>query len=147
MNASQNPYAAPQSESASFAFRRYLRSPLPCVARSQLVKAKLLYRRIVIEAPIEAVLEWRAYELGDRIIVDGQTMARKVAWLWFADRFEFLLPSADSPIRVAVDVRVRPWLAVGWLRIAIDDVIVYEEGRPPKASNGSAARPIPPQKP
>lgn len=128
MDSCQNPYAAPTSSLPSFAIRGYLRQNSLSAPRAYLVKAGLLYRQISLEAPIEAVLEWRAYEPWDRILIDGQTMARRVCWIWFAPRFEFTLPSENAPIRVCIDVRVRPWLSVGWLRVAIDEQIVYEEG-------------------
>lgn len=126
----QNPYAAPTCDAPSQTIRSYLRK---AGARSSLVNSKLLYRKIAVEAPIEAIVEYRAYEPWDRVIVDGRTMARKVCWVWFAPGFEFELPGEPWPVRVRLEVRVEPWLAIRWLRLEIDGQMVYEEGQPPSA--------------
>jgi hypothetical protein len=123
----KNPYSAPACEAPSLAAQSYSRQP---GVRATLISAKLLYRKIVVEAPVEAVIEYCAYEMWDRIIVDGLQRARKFCWVGFAKDFEFVLPSAPAPIPVRIDVRIGPLLRVRWLRVEIDGQAVYEEGRP-----------------
>lgn len=121
-----NPYRSPTAPSDGRLRERTLRPG----ARARLLAKGLLYRRIWIEAPIEAELEFngRSY-WRDVIRVDGQIVASKISWWRITPHFHFDLPAGEKLLPVDVRIRLGPFLIMRGFQVAIGDQIVYHEGR------------------
>ncbi|MDP6467225.1 MAG: hypothetical protein QF918_05780 [Pirellulaceae bacterium] len=116
-----NPYASPRHASGGF-----LRRPGFHVT---LVSSKWLYRCLQVEAPIEAVIEYRGRGIGELVTVNGVAMCRMMDLWWFARLFEFDLETDQAPLPVQVRVRVNLLLRIRGFQLWMDGKMVYEEGR------------------
>jgi hypothetical protein len=97
-------------------------------ARATLAGRGLLYRRLVIEAPLEITLEFNGRGLTDRVLVNERVVAQKTSWWRIAPRLEFLLPWGDQTVRGLVEIRVWPWLALRGFRVSLGESVLYAEG-------------------
>lgn len=118
-----NPYRSPLSEESDSL-------DLPYEPRAELLTAGWLYRKVRIMWPIDAVIEYTgrlpAY---DQVKVDGRVAQRVIIWFWFANRFEFAVPTSQGPAKVQIRLRVDLWTRITRFSIAAGDRIVYREVR------------------
>ncbi len=98
-------------------------------ARATLVGRGLLYRRLVVEAPLEITLEFNGRSLADRVLVNQRVVARRTSWWRIAPRLAFTLPVGAELVNGLVEIRVWPWLALRGFRVTIAERVVYAEGR------------------
>lgn len=97
-------------------------------ARATLVARGLLFRRIVVEAPLELTLEFNGRSLFDQVIVNGRTVARRTSWWRITPRLDFTLSVGAKQIAGRVEVKVWPWLALRGFRVTLAELVVYAEG-------------------
>jgi hypothetical protein len=98
-------------------------------ARATLVARGLLYRRLVVEAPLEITLEFNGRSLADRVLVNQRVVARQTSWWRITPRLAFTLPAGTETVNGLVEIRVWPWLALRGFRVTIAERVVYAEGR------------------
>ncbi len=120
-----NPYRSPESISRDEG--KYVLASRPG-ARATLLAQGLLYRRLVIDAPIQATLEFNGRSLHDTVVVDKHVVARQTSWWRITPRLAFVLPTVRGSIPGLVEVRVGPWLNLRGFRVTIAGQIVYAEG-------------------
>jgi hypothetical protein len=87
-----------------------------------------LYRRVQLEAPVEATLEFRGYSLRDTVLVDNQMVSWKFSWWRITPYFRFPLAAGDRTLDVEVELTLGHFLRLKGFRIRIDGTIVYDEG-------------------
>jgi hypothetical protein len=125
----ENPYRSPQADCRVLEQDRPLRGGV----KSTLVASGLLYRRVLVEAPVEATIEFNGRSaIRDTVSVDGRVVAAKISWWRITPRLDFVLPARDTMIPVTVEVRMWPWLAMRGFRIHMAGQVVYAEGVWPK---------------
>jgi hypothetical protein len=96
-------------------------------AKSELIQKGLLYRKVLIEAPIPTTIEYAAYGLRDRIYVDGKLVTWRVPLIWFTKRFAFEIATRDSHIPCEIHVRIGRGLKLAELQIMIGGITAYHE--------------------
>jgi hypothetical protein len=121
----ENPYLSPRHVDTG----RLRDRPIRNGVSSQLQSKGLLYRRVSLEAPIEAILEFKGRSLRDLIVVDNEIVASKISWWRIARHFAFGLQVGDQILPVEVDLNVGLFLRLRGFRIRIDGATVYSEGR------------------
>lgn len=122
-----NPYESPRGISL-----RAVDEDRPWVGGIRIghVQRGFLYRRLEIEAPLAAVLEYHGNTFGETVSIDGQIATREVNHLWplFAPRFNFALRSQGKLVPVVVEVRIGWSLQIRAFRVQIAGHTVYAEG-------------------
>jgi hypothetical protein len=124
----ENPYQSPR-----FAAPRPLTENRPWVdaVRVQRVEKRFLYRRVVLEAPVDLDLEYCGYHALDTastIRIDGQLVARRTNVWSFVPRFDLELVTGGRTVPLVVEVRTGG-LTVRAFRVTIAGEAVYTEGR------------------
>ncbi len=121
-----NPYQSPPATESGAGLR--LPELRPGV-RATLIAHGLLFRLLVIDAPIEATLSFNGRSLSDTVTINQQVVARKTSWWRITPRLSFTLRAGEEVIAGQVEIRVWPWLALRGFRVTIADRVVYTEGR------------------
>lgn len=119
-----NPYRSPRAAGDGLLRERVWKPG----AQSRLLARGLLYRRVQLEAPIEAILEFNGRSLRDIIKIDNQIVASRISWWRITPRFEFALPLGDQMLPVEVCLRLGSFLRILGFRVRIGDVVAYQEG-------------------
>lgn len=96
-------------------------------SRSKLVAQGLLYRKVAVEAPVEATVEFHGRSMHDRVLLNGQVVAQRVSWWRITPRLEFVVATDAGPCQGRVELRVWPWLALRRFRVIIANHVVYAE--------------------
>ncbi|MHB8970202.1 MAG: hypothetical protein ACYC3X_10915 [Pirellulaceae bacterium] len=97
-------------------------------ARATLVGRGLLYRRLVVEAPLEMTLEFNGRSLTDKVLVNNRIVACQTSWWRITPRLPFTLPAGDDVVTGLVEIHVWPWLALRGFRVTVADRVIYAEG-------------------
>ncbi len=97
-------------------------------ARAPLAARGLLYRRLVIESPLDILLEFNGRGLTDRVLVDHHVVAEKTSWWRIAPQLAFTLTAGSHTVSGLVEIRVWPWLAMRGFRVTLAQRVVYAEG-------------------
>lgn len=97
-------------------------------AKSRLLSSGLLYRRIQVEAPIQATVEFHGRSLWDVVKVDGQIAAAVFSWYRITPRFEFAVAATGRELPVVVEMRLGRFLRIKGFRLLVDGAVVYREG-------------------
>jgi len=128
-----NPYESPR-----FTALRPLDVDRPWLDAVRVLRVErgFLYRRVVLEAPLELDLEYRSHNFMHHVSVDGQVAAQKLPVVRFVRRFDFELVSAGRLVPVVVEVRVGRFMRIRAFRVEIAGQTVYSEGvwNPPSKS-------------
>jgi len=119
-----NPYQSPSTPERGLLLERTLRPG----ARGRLLAKGLLYRRVLLEMPVEAMLEFHGRSLRDIIFVDGQIVSWKFSWWRITPYFRFPLSAGDRTLDVEVDLHLGMFLRMKGFRVRVDGVPAYEEG-------------------
>ncbi len=122
---SPNPYQSPRAEDAHKTVR--LRAP-HSGARGRLARGGLLYRKVVVEAPVATTIEFNGRGLHDTVYVEGQIVARKFSWWRIAPRLEFEIQAGDETLPVTVSLRLGRGLAIRGFQVQVAGAVVYREG-------------------
>ena len=96
-------------------------------AIAQLVRKGLLYRRIHLEAPIEATLEYSGLGLFDRVWVNGKLVAKRLPWVWLTDSFEFELPTERGMLSCELKLEFSRFARLVDVELLLDGKLVYRE--------------------
>ena len=121
----ENPYVSPREANTGELRQRPWRPGV----RSRLLAKGLLYRRVALEAPIEATLEFNGRSLHDVIRVDNRVVASHFSWWRITPRFRFQLAVTGGAVPVEVDLRLGHFLRMKGFRIKIAGEVVYQEGQ------------------
>jgi len=120
-----NPYRSPREMGAGTLRERAVRAG----TSSQLLAKGLLYRRVLVEAPVEATIEFKGRSVWrDVIVVDNEIMASHISWWRITPRFQFDLRAGDQVLPVEVRLRIGRFLRIKGFRIKIAGEVVYLEG-------------------
>ena len=120
----ENPYQSPATVDRGLMLER----PLQTGARGRLLAKGLLYRRVMLEAPVEAILEFDGRSLCDVVRIDNQVVAWKVSWWRITPCFRFSLSAGDRTLVVSVQLHLGYLLRMRGFHVQIDGVAVYSEG-------------------
>ena len=124
MNDSENPYAAPIEACAVGSTERMLVAG----ARSTLLASGLLYRRVAVEAPIEAVIEFNGRSVWrDVVKIDDRVAVWKTSWYRIAPELQLELRADGAVLPVVISVRLGRFLRMRAFTIRIGDRVVYRE--------------------
>jgi len=126
-----NPYQSPSTSERGLLLERTLRPG----ARSRLLAKGLLYRRVLLETPVEAVLEFHGRSLRDIISIDGQIVSWKFSWWRITPYFRFPLSAGHRTLDVEVELHLGMFLRMKGFRVLVDGVPAYEEGSFGAATN------------
>ena len=97
-------------------------------ARSKLLTAGLLFRRVAVEAPIEATIEFNGRGLcWDVIKVNSHVAARRMSWYRITPRFRFSVWAGEEPLPIEINLRTGHFLKLLSFQILVDNVTVYSE--------------------
>ncbi|MEQ8785353.1 MAG: hypothetical protein RIC55_03605 [Pirellulaceae bacterium] len=121
-----NPYLSPRVQRSAAEVPFVLRTRDGAEAH-RIGKAGL-YRRIRIEAPIDAVFEYRGWSLGEAIFVNDVRAIWEASWWRLIPRFDFWLNAEGEMLPTTVRIRTYPWMLLRSFRIEIDNRVVYTEG-------------------
>jgi hypothetical protein len=121
----ENPYTSPRVPTL-----RPLDEDRPWLDSVRVLKVErgFLYRRVVLEAPLEMDLEYCSHKLVHSVSVDGQIAAQTLSVVRFVRRFEFELRSGGRAVPVLVEVNVGRFLRIRAFRIVVEGKNVYTEG-------------------
>lgn len=120
----ENPYQSPATVDRGLMLER----PLQSGARGRLLAKGLLYRRVMLEAPVEAILEFDGRSLRDVVRVDNQVVAWKFSWWRITPSFRFSLSAGDRTLDVSVQLHLGYFLRMRGFHVVIDGATVYAEG-------------------
>ena len=87
----------------------------------------LLYRRIQVEAPVAATIEYVGYGLRDRILVNGRLVCWRLPIMGLSDEFEFSISTNEEPLPGRIIVEVSKFLRIRRFELQIDGQTVYVE--------------------
>lgn len=121
---STNPYQSPLTDSTAEA--NY--APTYSV---RLTSRNLAYRRLCVSGPTPAIIEYDGLCLGyERVLVDRIVVARASNWgLPYTPRIDFAIPTQSGPITALIEVKTAWLFFLGGLRLHIDGLIIYSEGK------------------
>jgi hypothetical protein len=119
-----NPYQSPATADRGLLVER----PLHPGTRGRLLAKGLLYRRVMLEAPIEAVVEFDGRSLYDVIRVDNQVVAWNFSWWRITPIFRFVLSAGDRSLEFVVQLHLGHFLRMKGFRIQVEGATVYAEG-------------------
>lgn len=93
---------------------------------AKLRKRGWLFREWVVTTPAgDYTVSYSGGGYGyESVRVNGAVAVKTRSLIWFVPRFEFKI--ADLPAKV--EVRVRPWLTIGAIRLHVGDEVCYSEG-------------------
>lgn len=120
----ENPYQSPKHVDAGLLRQR----PLRPGAQGRLLAKGLLYRRVLIEAPVEATLEFDGRSLRDVIRIDNQIVSWRFSWWRITPYFRFALPAGDHELDVEVLLNLGTFLRILGFCIRIEGQVAYSEG-------------------
>ena len=96
-------------------------------AIAQLVGKGLLYRRIHVESPIEAMVEYSGLGLYDRVWVNRRLVAKRLPWVWLTDLFEFDLKTERGVLPVQLRLQFSRFARLAEVELIVGDQVVYKE--------------------
>lgn len=120
-----NPFASPRAVGKKLRDLVPVRRP-GCAA--VLGGSGLLYRKILVEAPVEASIEYIGYGLRDRILVNGRLVFWRLPIMGLSNAFEFSIPTNEDPLPGRIVVKVsKLFLRMRRFELQIDGQTVYLE--------------------
>ncbi|MDP6722175.1 MAG: hypothetical protein QGF59_26155 [Pirellulaceae bacterium] len=120
-----NPYESPRTPDELVRDDHHLREGV----ESRLVASGLLYRRVIVDAPIEATIEFNGRSVfRDVVKVDGEVVASKISWWRINSLFDFALRAGERLIPVVVRLQMGRLLRLKGFRIEMAGKVVYNEG-------------------
>jgi len=120
-----NPFASPQPIGTKLRELVPVKRP-GCAAT--LAGSCLLYRRILVEAPVEATIEYIGYGLRDRILVNGRLVYWRLPIMGLSNDFDFSIPTTEEPLAARIVVKVsKIFLRMRRFELQIDGQTVYLE--------------------
>lgn len=116
-----NPYRSPATTDSSMVSWTGGQPKCRCVDK------RLLYRKWVIEAPVECTLEYIGYHLHDLIKLDGRIIVRKLPFMFLTEDFEFSIPTPDHKVAAELHVKFNRFAQIRTIELSLDRQIVYRE--------------------
>lgn len=92
------------------------------------VRKSFLFRSVRLAGALETEICWNARNATEFVTVDSHRAASRSS-LFYAPRFDFILPTTHGDFAARIDVRVAWLFFVSGFRLSIEDQVVYSEGR------------------
>ena len=121
----ENPYRSPTApESGPLIEVRANPGP----AQARLESGKMLFRRVVIESPIEAIVEFNGRSLREVLRVNHEVAASQTSWWRITPRFDVRLLAGEAIVPLTVRLRFGNFLRLRGFRIESGEELLYAEG-------------------
>lgn len=94
---------------------------------AELLQRKFLYRKVRINSPIDALVEYSGFSLHDRIWVNQRLVFCRLPWIWLTDCFEFDLETDQGVIPMQIRLRFQRFAQLKQFEILLDGRRVFVE--------------------
>ena len=118
----RNPYRSPLGE-----IGRLIPYAANEPSRYELLRKRLLFRRIRFETPLQMELEYDAFGLFDEIRIDGRRVLRRLPLVRFIEHFRFEVATDEGAIPIEVDLKFRHFARIRSFRVSVAGRLIYEE--------------------
>jgi hypothetical protein len=125
-----NPFASPAEQGLRLRDLLPIRQAGPPVAN--LVASGLLFRKIQVDAPVQATISYVGYTLRDQIFVNDRRVAWRLPIMGLSGNFDFEIETTADPLAARIEVVVSRLLRLKRFTLTIDGRLIYEE-RPGEA--------------